>query len=581
MPTPFTPVVNGQVIEPDNVNRTIIPINDLEEFREGTLPNLGDQDLGNHKLENLAAGTAAAPALSFQGDADTGVYSPEANSAAVATGGVQRARFDAAGVTISGLVMPSGATAGHVLTADAAGVATWQATQPGVTDHGDLTGLGDDDHGQYALLGGRASGQTLIGGATASENLALRSTANATKGKILLGTGSAYDEANDRLGVGTASPSEKLEVSGTAKMSGLQVTTGAGSGKVLTSDASGMATWQAAAPDLSGEPFVVTSPSAGLTNERVLTGTANQVAVTPGAGTVTLSAPQDLHTAAAPQFGRLGLGTAAHATNPITTAVGFEVGSTGVVSAAASTVAAPTLSVTQTGTHGSYAWDAIRANITGNYSPNSKLLDLQQEGASRVIVSARGAVTIATNPQNQTQIPLSLSSTWSHGSYTWYGLLMNITDSGSMSSSKLLDLQIGGSSRFSVDKQGFVTIAGPSIQDGNRIPLSVAATWNYAYATFYGAKLNITDTASHANSKYFLVQQSGADAFAVAKNSNVVIGSAALATNATDGFLYIPTCPGAPTGTPTSHAGRAPLVYDSTNNDFYVYNGGWKKVALS
>lgn len=35
----------------------------------------------------------------------------------------------------------------------------------GVTDHGALTGLGDDDHAQYALLAGRAGGQTLVGGA--------------------------------------------------------------------------------------------------------------------------------------------------------------------------------------------------------------------------------------------------------------------------------------------------------------------------------------------------------------------------------------------------------------------------------
>lgn len=34
---------------------------------------------------------------------------------------------------------------------------------PGVTDHGELTGLGDDDHSQYSLLAGRGSGQSLTG----------------------------------------------------------------------------------------------------------------------------------------------------------------------------------------------------------------------------------------------------------------------------------------------------------------------------------------------------------------------------------------------------------------------------------
>jgi hypothetical protein len=46
-----------------------------------------------------------------------------------------------------------------------------------------------------------------------------------------------------------------------------------------------------------------------------ITGTANQVTVTNGAGTVTLSAPQDLGTASSVQHGSLGIGTAASGTS--------------------------------------------------------------------------------------------------------------------------------------------------------------------------------------------------------------------------------------------------------------------------
>jgi hypothetical protein len=52
---------------------------------------------------------------------------------------------------------------------------------------------------------------TVQGSTSASGTLRLSSTSNATKGKILFGT-SAYDEANNRLGIGTASPSCMLNV---------------------------------------------------------------------------------------------------------------------------------------------------------------------------------------------------------------------------------------------------------------------------------------------------------------------------------------------------------------------------------
>lgn len=65
----------------------------------------------------------------------------------------------------------------------------------------------------YALLAGRSGGQTLIGGTASGDDLTLQSTSNSTKGSILFGT-SAYDEVNNRLGIGIASPSYELHVVG-------------------------------------------------------------------------------------------------------------------------------------------------------------------------------------------------------------------------------------------------------------------------------------------------------------------------------------------------------------------------------
>ncbi len=101
---------------------------------------------------------------------------------------------------------------GDVLTVSG-GVPVWSAPVTGVTDHGALTGLGDDDHTQYALLAGRAGGQTLNGGTAAGDDLNLVSTTNGTKGNINIGSQSTYDEVNGRLGINEATPGSRLDVS--------------------------------------------------------------------------------------------------------------------------------------------------------------------------------------------------------------------------------------------------------------------------------------------------------------------------------------------------------------------------------
>jgi hypothetical protein len=87
------------------------------------------------------------------------------------------------------------------------------------------------------------------------------------------------------FGIGTASPNYKLEVSGTVSTTGLRMTSGANSGYVLTSDASGNASWS----QLSG----------GLTGS----GTTNYISKWTGVGTLGNSLIQD-------DSSSVGIGTA-------------------------------------------------------------------------------------------------------------------------------------------------------------------------------------------------------------------------------------------------------------------------------
>lgn len=69
----------------------------------------------------------------------------------------------------------------------------------------------------------------------------------------------------------------------------------------------------------------------------------------------------------------------------------------------------------------------------------------------------------------------------------------------------------------------------------------------------------------------------GSERMRMDANGNVVVNTAAIATTATNGFLYVPSCAGTPTGTPTAFTGRVPIVVDTTNNKLYFYSGGaWR-----
>ena len=95
---------------PDNWQSTVIPDITDPAYQAGTLDDRyinisGDTLTGALLLDNAAA--AATPDLAFDGDLNTGIYSPGADSLAIATAGTQRVVVDASGNLGVGTTSPS------------------------------------------------------------------------------------------------------------------------------------------------------------------------------------------------------------------------------------------------------------------------------------------------------------------------------------------------------------------------------------------------------------------------------------------------------------------------------------------
>lgn len=93
-----------------------------------------------------------------------------------------------------------------------------------------------------------------------------------------------------------------------------------------------------------------------------------------------------------------------------------------------------------------------------------------------------------------------------------------------------------------------------------------------------GTALRITGLGTTTNPTLLVTDNGGNGNISVLDNGSNILGRSAPATNATVGFVYVPVTAGQPTGTPTTQAGYVPFQYDSTNHQFWIFEGGaWKQ----
>lgn len=252
------------------------------------------------------------------------------------------------------------------------------------------------------------------------------------------------------------------------------------------------------------------------------------------------------------------------------------------------TASNPVLNLSQTWNNAAVAFTALKLNITNTTSSSSSLLmDLQRGGTTQFNVNWLGGIVfsnayilhgganywIAETPQGQV-FQCALNDAFYINAPC---IKLGASNDAILSRVAAATFQFGNADAAAPVAQ---TLRAQSVVAGTTDTVGTDLTFKASVGTGTGAGgkiiLQTAPAGATGTSQNALATALTLTAPAVNMQPSVVVGNQALATNATDGFLYIPTCAGTPTGTPTAFTGRVAMIYDTTNNKFYVYNTAWK-----
>lgn len=305
-----------------------------------------------------------------------------------------------------------------------------------------------------------------------------------------------------------------------------------------------------------------------------ITGTANQVIASAATGAVTLSLPQSIATASTPQFAGLGVGVAAAASGIL---------STGNSRFGGSTAPTSVLEVQDT--------NQVVANGAGSGmlfvgSTNNKAADLGGQlllGGSSSTSSFSKAAFASVNGRAENSTNANFAGYLQFATNNAGGTMsekMRITSGGSVgigTTAPLGSLSNTPTAWTPVTGGAGLSPNGLLFSDNNAGYVALFRnTLNSASSSCLGLSVRNVSASSYILS----AEANSSTKFIVSSLGNVAVGSAALATTATDGFFYIPTCAGTPTGVPTTVSG-VPMIYDTSANKFWIYNGSWRGVVLT
>lgn len=249
------------------------------------------------------------------------------------------------------------------------------------------------------------------------------------------------------------------------------------------------------------------------------------------------------------------------------------------------TASDPVLDLSQTWNSAGVTFTGWKINITDTASSAGSLLaDLQVAGTSRFAVQKTGNVRVANGtslssmyarfPDYFGSPAFALSKNDNDTSYVFHVDTFGTVGYVKIGSTAAYTWASAGTfgTNPTIDLLLFRDAAGTLAQRNGTNAQTFRVYRSYTDASNYSrwtVKWNTSTAILHA------------EGAGTGTDGSVAFNDAALATDATRGFLMIPSCAGTPTGTPADiPTGQAPIVYDSTNKKLCVWDGAaWVQTA--
>lgn len=261
------------------------------------------------------------------------------------------------------------------------------------------------------------------------------------------------------------------------------------------------------------------------------------------------------------------------------------------------TASDPVMDLSQTWNNAAVEFTASRVNITDTASAAASILGDWQIGGNSRIRFGKNSLSVSGTDQSTTFLKMTHAG-GSNANITYKGLngatSRIYTDGGGTwlfdNGSDLGGLYISNTTGTRVNSTAYFGWTNSNAYSGTldlalyRDAADVLAQRRTTNAQTFRVYRSYTDGSNYSrwtvkwNTSTAILHAEGAG---TGTDGSVAFNDAALATDATRGFLMIPSCAGTPTGTPADiPTGQAPIVYDSTNKKLCVWDGAaWVQTA--